>query len=157
MQMIDVVEVTRDKSSICRRILLSLPEWFGIPEAIESYAADVESLLMVGALLDAEVIGFLAVRFHTKTAAEAYVLAVRREWHRTGIGRSLFDKAEAMAAARGARFMTVTTIAATVPDPHYTATRRFYEAIGFLPIEIFPTLWGPHNPCLLMLKPLHGS
>jgi hypothetical protein len=34
------------------------------------------------------------------------------------------------------------------------ATRLFYEAIGFLPIEVFPTLWDPWNPRLLMLKRL---
>ena len=25
---------------------------------------------------------------------------------------------------------------------------------GFSPIEVFPTLWGEGNPCLLMAKPL---
>ena len=39
-------------------------------------------------------------------------------------------------------------------DPNYARTRLFYEAIGFLPIEEFPTLWGPENPCLLMLLSL---
>jgi len=39
-------------------------------------------------------------------------------------------------------------------SPGYAATRRFYEAIAFEPIEVFPALWGPDNPCLLMLKGL---
>jgi hypothetical protein len=34
------------------------------------------------------------------------------------------------------------------------ATRAFYQAVGFLPIEEFPDLWGAENPCLLMLRPL---
>jgi len=55
---------------------------------------------------------------------------------------------------RGIRFMTVKTLAASHPDPNYAKTRRFYEAIGFLPLEVLPTLWGCSNPCLLMLKPV---
>jgi hypothetical protein len=31
-------------------------------------------------------------------------------------------------------------------------TRKFYEAIGFVPLEVFPTLWGSENPCLVMIK-----
>ena len=46
------------------------------------------------------------------------------------------------------------TLAATQPDPNYAATRHFYEALGFLPVEVFPTLWDARNPCLLMVKPL---
>jgi ribosomal protein S18 acetylase RimI-like enzyme len=36
-------------------------------------------------------------------------------------------------------------------------TRRFYEAIGFEPIEEFPTMWGNDNPCLLLVKPLKSE
>lgn len=48
--------------------------------------------------------------------------------------------------------LTVKTLAPSHPDPHYAATRSFYEAMNFLPIELFPTLWGPANPCLLMAR-----
>lgn len=156
--MIDFAEIDADKDVVCRRLLASLPEWFGIPEAIDAYAAAVRSLPMLGARADGAVIGFLALKFHTEAAAEAYVVAVDRAWHRQGVGTGLFRAAEAMASARGCRFLTVKTVAGAgdPADPHYGATRRFYQALGFLPIEVFPTLWDRHNPCLMLLKPIAG-
>lgn len=43
---------------------------------------------------------------------------------------------------------------ATSPDPNYAQTRRFYERLGFAPLDVFPTLWSPRNPCLQMVKVL---
>ena len=46
------------------------------------------------------------------------------------------------------------TLAPSDPDPSYAATRAFYAAVGFLPLEELPQVWGPQNPCLLMVKAL---
>src|SRR5262245_3822625 len=151
---VTITELTSGRGELCRQILKSLPDWFGIPESIENYALDVESLPMFVAMNHKSPIGFISLKLHTSAAAEAYVLGVIREWHRQGVGRELFAAAEAAARERGAKYLTVKTIAAEHPSTHYAATRRFYEAIGFDPIEVFPTLWHPSNPCLLMLKPL---
>ena len=143
------------KGDLCRRILQTLPEWFGIPEAIEMYAQGVESVpTLVCKADDGSIAGFLVVKPHTSFAMEAYVLGVRPEWQRRGCGRLLFEAAEKMARDHGARFLTVKTIADSGPDPHYEGTRLFYEAIGFVPVEVFPTFWGPRNPCLFMVKAL---
>jgi hypothetical protein len=48
----------------------------------------------------------------------------------------------------------VKTLAPSDPDPGYAATRRFYEATGFVPLEELPQVWGPENPCLLMVRVL---
>lgn len=40
------------------------------------------------------------------------------------------------------------------PDPGYVKTRAFYQARGFVSLEVFPTLWGPANPALQMIKSL---
>jgi len=151
---ITVAQQTTGKGELCRRILKSLPEWFGIPESIENYASDAESLPMFVAMNGKSTVGFISLKFNTGVSAEAYVLGVMREWHRQGVGRVLFAAAGEAASERGAKYLTVKTLAADHPSPHYAATRRFYEAIGFDPIEVFPTLWHPSNPCLLMLKPL---
>lgn len=87
-------------------------------------------------------------------AVEAYVLGIRKEYHRQGYGHILFKAAEDKAKELGAKFLTVKTLAEAHPDIHYRATRLFYESIGFEPVEIFPTLWSPENPCLLMIKSL---
>jgi GNAT superfamily N-acetyltransferase len=150
------IEVLNEKKSeVCREILESLPEWFGIPEAIDSYAKGVAELPMLAAK-DSQglIIGFIALKPQTPSAVEAYVLGIRREWHRKGCGHLLFEAAEKIAIDLGAKFLTVKTLASSHPDPHYKATRMFYEAIGFVPIEVFPSIWSPENPCLLMAKTL---
>jgi GNAT superfamily N-acetyltransferase len=143
------------KSEVCREILEALPEWFGIPEAIDSYAKGVAELpMLVAKDTPGMIIGFIALKPQTPSAVEAYVLGIRREWHRKGCGRLLFEAGEKIALDLGAKFLTVKTLASSHPDPHYKATRLFYEAIGFVPIEVFPDLWSPKHPCLLMAKTL---
>ena len=104
-----------------------------------------------------DVVGFVSVKTHTPAAAEVYVMGIKRAWHRRGIGRALIEAAAQLARCRGAGFLTVKTLSPSNPDPNYAATRLFYEAMGFVPIEEFPTLWNGENPCLLMLRPLVSS
>lgn len=154
-QTVAVSELKNGRRASCRSVLSSLPKWFGIPEAVEAYVAAAEKLPMLVARVNGEeVVGFLSMQFHTEAAAEAVVLGVRPEWHRQGVGRKLFEAAAELARSRGCKYLTVKTLATAHPDPHYRATRLFYEAMGFEPIEVFPTLWDPRNPCLLMLKRL---
>ncbi len=149
-----VQEITSAKGAVCRDILEDLPEWFGIPQARQHYAEAVETLPMFGFAVRDRVVGFLSVKHHNRFTAEAYVLAVKRDWHRQGIGRALFDHVERDLCAQGLKYLTVKTLAPDRPNQAYEATRRFYEALGFVPVEVFPALWGPDNPCLLMIKAL---
>lgn len=152
---ISIEELNEQKSETCREILEALPEWFGIPAAIDAYAKGVAELpMLVAKDQSGLVIGFIALKPQTPSAVEAYVLGIRREWHRKGYGHLLFEAAERVARKLGASFLTVKTLADTHPDPHYQATRSFYKSIGFEPVEVFPTLWSPENPCLLMAKTL---
>jgi ribosomal protein S18 acetylase RimI-like enzyme len=150
--MFEIVEIQDGRGALARRILSGLPDWFGIPESVDAYVAASEQLPMFAVRADGGHVGFLSVKLHTAVAAEAFVVGVERAWHRRGCGRALFAAAERMLAAQGVRYLTVKTLAGSHPDPFYAATRRFYEAIGFEPIEVFPTLWSEENPCLLMLK-----
>ena len=45
------------------------------------------------------------------------------------------------------------TLGPSRPDTNDEATRRFYEARGFLALEELHGLWGK-NPCLVMVKAL---
>jgi ribosomal protein S18 acetylase RimI-like enzyme len=101
-----------------------------------------------------EVVGFIFVETHTSFAAEVLVMGVKRPWHRRGIGRALIEAAVDLSISQGVRFLTVKTLSASNDDPNYAQARLFYEAAGFLPIEEFPTLWGPENPCIFMVRPL---
>lgn len=149
------VPVRDGRGTICREVLESLPEWFAIPAAVERYVKTVDDLPMLACFEPAgPVAGFVSVKVQTAAAVEVYVMGIKRPWHRRGIGRRLIEAAAQLAVSQGARFLTVKTLAPSRADTNYAATRRFYQAVGFLPIEEFPTLWGADNPGLLMLRPL---
>ncbi len=104
-----------------------------------------------------EVLEALPEWFGIPTAAEVYVMGVKRPWHRRGIGRALIEGVVQLAMSQGIQFLTVKTLSPLNDDPNYARTRLFYEAVGFLPIEEFPTLWGPENPCIFMLRPIRSG
>jgi ribosomal protein S18 acetylase RimI-like enzyme len=149
-----VVEIREGKSDICREVLADLPRWFGIPASTSAYVANAAGLPMFAVLEATEPVGFVSLKPRTPFAQEIYVVGVKRRLHRAGLGRALIEAAGTSAANGGSRFLTVKTLAPSHPDPSYAATRRFYEAVGFVPLEEFPTLWGEDNPCLMMVKAL---
>ena len=80
------------RGAICREVLESLPEWFGIPASVESYVAAADELPMLACFDPAgDVVGFVSVKPHTAFAAEVYVMGVKRSWQRRGIGRALIE------------------------------------------------------------------
>ncbi len=139
-----------ERSALCRRVLEALPDWFGIPEAVEGYVRDVAELPVL-AVGDA---GILALKVHTDTAAEIYVMGVAPEHHGTGIGTALVEAAETLLSETGVEYLQVKTLGPSEPSEHYAATRRFYEARGFRPLEELTAIWGEANPCLIMVKRL---
>jgi ribosomal protein S18 acetylase RimI-like enzyme len=151
------LEIPSQKREVSRRILADLGEWFGIPDATESYI-DRSSTLPFWAAFDGAVpVGFIAVRRHFDKAAEIYVMGVMKAYHRRGIGNLLLDEAEKWCAHQGVAFLQVKTLSASHPDPNYAKTRQFYRSVGFLELEEFPQLWGSENPCLLMVKAISAK
>jgi ribosomal protein S18 acetylase RimI-like enzyme len=143
------IPVYHGRGAICREVLDSLPEWFGIPASVENFVVTADRLPMLASFSPAgEVVGFVSVKTHTAFAAEVYVMGVKRRWHRRGIGRALIEAVVELAISQGLRFLTVKTLSASKDDPNYARTRLFYEAVGFLPIEEFLTIWGPENRCV---------
>jgi GNAT superfamily N-acetyltransferase len=138
----------------CETMLRALPDWFGIEKSIGRYVADLHQLESLGAWLGDELTGFLTLRQHFPEAAEIHLMALRREWHRRGIGRALVNRASQLLREGGVRLLQVKTLSPTHSSPHYADTRAFYRACGFLPLEELPTLWGENNPCLIMVKVL---
>ena len=135
-------------------ILRALPAWFGIEQALRDYVAAVGELDTWTARGAQEALGFLSVKRHSERAAEVYVMGVRPEARRQGLGRRLLRAAERSLRARGVRFLQVKTLSAAREDASYAQTRAFYEAQGFTPLEELPTLWGEANPCQLYVKHL---
>jgi GNAT superfamily N-acetyltransferase len=138
------------RSELCRDVLAALPGWFGIEEAVDRYVRDVADLPTFAVGRD----GFLALKLHTEAAAEIYVMGVRPARHQRGIGTELLDAAEAFLRDRGVEYLQVKTLGPSEPSEHYAATRSFYAARGFRPLEELTAIWGEANPCLIMVKHL---
>ena len=155
------------QGAAAERILRALPGWFGIESALRDYvraADELDTLVAVVArpacgghvheIRPDQVIGFVTLRETSEDALELHVMGVLPAWHRRGAGRALVERAASYARAEGFSLLHVKTLAPTDPDPGYAATRAFYAAAGFVPLEILSEVWGPDDPCLLMVRPL---
>ncbi|MCP4711858.1 MAG: GNAT family N-acetyltransferase [Planctomycetes bacterium] len=141
------------EASKCEQILRSLPEWFGIEEAINEYRRDIEATETYVAEISGEIIGFMALNQHNAFSAEIHVMAISRAHHRLGLGRAMVNYAEQLLKARSIEYFEVKTLGPSRPNEHYERTRGFYFALGFRPLEE-NNLWGEVNPCLIMVKRL---
>ena len=150
MSSVRTVDAPEERSALCRHVLEALPDWFGLPDAVERYVRDVAALLV----LAVDDVGFLALKTHTDAAAEIYVMGVLPERHHAGIGTALVAEAESLLRGLGVEYLQVKTLGPSRPDEHYAATRRFYEARGFRPLEELTAVWDEENPCLIMVKRL---
>jgi GNAT superfamily N-acetyltransferase len=138
----------------CEAVLRSLPMWFGIEEALLMYARDSGLLPTFALEQDARLIGFVSLQEHFPASWEIHCIAIEAAARNAGHGTRLLDHAERWLAERGARFLQVKTIAATSASAAYAQTRAFYAARGYVPLEVFPTLWSPRHPALQLVKPL---
>ena len=136
------------------QLLLGLPEWFGIEESNRGYVESARVLPSTAATLDGEVVGVCLVHMHNPLAAEIHLLAVRRDIHRLGIGRRILDRVVSELRAGGVRLVQVKTFGPSGDSIEYERTRLFYEAVGFVPLEERTDIWGPENPCLILVMPL---
>ncbi len=155
-QGIRVERATDSDLAACESILRGLPDWFGIEESIVDYVGAVDRMHTLVARLGVRVAGFLALATHNGSTSEIYVMAVVAQFQRMGIGRALVQEAVRIARSKGQKLLEVKTLGPSDPDTHYAATRQFYEAMGFMPLEEFHGLW-PGNPCLIMVKVLEES
>jgi ribosomal protein S18 acetylase RimI-like enzyme len=140
-----------EKSRICEKVLRSLPKWFGIESAILNYIKEVQTM-DTWIAVDKEPVGFVSINKHNKATAEIHVIGILPDYHRQEIGLNLVRAAQESLQVEGFKFLTVKTLSESRPNEEYDKTRKFYSKVGFFPVEEFKTLWGPENPCLLMIK-----
>lgn len=138
----------------CERVLRTLPRWFGIESSLLEYARATERLptFVAREAATAPVVGFLSLERHFPESWEVNCIGVDAAWRQRGIGRLLHERAEAWLETQGAATLQVKTLAESHPSPEYAETRAFYERVGYLPLEVFPTLWAPHLPVLQLVK-----
>lgn len=143
-----------DMAADCEAVLRSLPMWFGVEASLVEYVDD-SAKLPGFALFDSEgPQGFLSLKQHGPLAWEITCIGVHARARGRGLGRQLVAQAEAWLVGQGARFLQVKTLADTHPSPEYAQTRAFYAALGFTPLEVFPLLWAPEHPVLMLVKGL---
>lgn len=142
------------------RLLRSLSDWFGIPAANAEYVEAARELPTYlarpaenAAAGHADPVGVLLARRHFAEAAEIHLLAVEPSLHRHGVGRALVAALETDLLADGCRMLQVKTLGPSKLHAGYERTRQFYTTAGFWPLEEVD-LWGPDNPCLILVKNL---
>lgn len=143
------------------RLLRLLPTWFGIESSNAGYVEAARTLPTYLAWPDdqpghGQPVGVLLTARHFPQSAEIHLLAVDPALHRRGVGRALVTRLEVDLAADGVKFLQVKTLGPSHPDAGYQLTRKFYLAMGFVPLEELPDLW-PGNPCLVMVKALSAD
>lgn len=148
------IESKEKRSLICEKVLLSLPAWFGIEEATKEYIKNVQDTDFYAAYITDDIVGFFSIISHFPQTNEIYVCGILPKYHRLGIGAKLLGNVVNDLKNKNVKFLTVKTLSASHPDKGYAKTRKFYEKMGFEPLEEFKELWGKDNPCLFMVKSL---
>ena len=141
-------------ADICRPILQSVHRWFGIESINQEYMVYVDEHPTFIAYKDDMAVGFLSLARHFPHSAEIWVIAVHVDYHRQGIGQALVESAEKMLRNEGVRYLQVKTLNDTHPSPEFALTRKFYLALDFVPLEVFPTIWSEDHPALQLIKAL---
>lgn len=144
------IEESELKASIVKDILIGLPNYFGLPESTASYIEESKELELWTAIFNGEYIGFITLKRTSEDCGEIHCMGVKNEYHRMGIGRNLFLAMEEE-AVESYSYLQVKT----VEEGHYSEydqTVAFYKSLGFSKLEVFPTLWDEHNPCLILIK-----
>lgn len=138
--------------SHCTGINRSLPDWFGLEEGLEEAEGYLRDHAGLVAEVDGEIVGYLTYEQLFPKSAEISWMAVAKSQHRRGVGRALIGVLEGRLA--GNSLLCVKTLSDAHPSAEYAITRDFYAALGFRRQMVFPELWDPANPCLLMVKVL---
>jgi GNAT superfamily N-acetyltransferase len=141
------------KRTIARKVLEALRGWFEVDESREQYIRESADQIFIAAKENDEYVGFLCLKETGNATVELAVMGVLKDYHRSGIGRQLFEKAKAIAVENGYSFMQVKTVQMGKYED-YDKTNMFYISCGFKEFEVFPTLWDEDNPCQIYVMSL---
>ena len=141
----------KEKEEISREILYDLPEWFGMPESTESYINDSEDKAYIAAYIGDEPVGFIVLNQTSKSTSEIFVMGVKKQFHRLGVGRELIKAYEDLAKDLGFSYSQVKTVESG-HYKEYDITNNFYLAMGYVEFECFTDMWDEWNPCQIYIK-----
>ena len=151
--MIKRIEEKDLKRKISRDVLEALRDWFEVDESREKYITESSEQIFLAAEEDGDYVGFLCLKETGKETVELAVMGVRKEYHRNGLGRKLFEEAKKIAKEEGYLFMQVKTVQMGVYED-YDITNHFYLSCGFKEFEVIKEIWGDDNPCQIYVMSL---
>lgn len=139
----------------CLAIGRALPEYF-LPEGIAQMERDLDLHETWVAALSETIIGFAVLERKSAAVMEILWLAVLPDAQGAGAGSALIAAVAEDARRGGIVVLEVKTLADTVESPEYARTRRFYERLGFVLLDVIDPYpgWQPGNPCAIYVKPL---
>lgn len=141
----------KEKENIAREVLNDLPEWFGLPESTENYIQESQEKPFLASFSNDELVGFIVLGASSPDCSEIFVMGVKKKFHHHGAGRELNQAYEDLAKSLGYTYTQVKT----VQSGHYNdydITNKFYKALGYKELEVFPDLWDENNPCQIYVK-----
>jgi ribosomal protein S18 acetylase RimI-like enzyme len=80
---------SEEAEALCIKLTANLPEYFGLAECNLHYTQGVKSRINFAYQLDNDFKGLLSLDFPYPENANIYWMAVKREYHRAGIGQAL--------------------------------------------------------------------
>ena len=150
MFVIEEVKDANQKMAVVAEVLKDLPEWFGIPESTQAYIEGAKALQVWAAYQDGDLLGFVSLSYSSEDCAEIDCLGVKKGHQGRGIGSQLLANLESE-AGKQVDYLQIKTVAEG-SNKDYDRTNVFYRSLGFKKLEIFPQLWGPQNPCQILIK-----
>ena len=150
MFVIEEVKDANQKMAVVAEVLKDLPEWFGIPESTQAYIEGAKDLQVWAAYQESDLAGFVSLSYSSEDCAEIDCLGVKKSYQGRGIGSQLLATLESEARKK-VDYLQVKTVAEG-SNKDYDRTNVFYRSLGFKKLEIFPQLWGPQNPCQILIK-----
>ncbi len=150
MFVIEEVKNENQKKAVVAEVLKDLPEWFGIPESTQAYIEGATTLQVWAAYQESDLTGFVSLSYSSEDCAEIDCLGVKKGHQGRGIGSQLLANLESE-AGKQVDYLQVKTVAEG-SNKDYDRTNVFYRSLGFKKLEIFPQLWGPQNPCQILIK-----
>ena len=150
MLVIKEVKDEEQKMAVVAEVLKDLPEWFGMPESTQAYSEGAKDLQVWAAYQEGDLLGFVSLSYSSEDCAEIDCLGVKKAYQGRGIGSQLLAALESE-ARKNVDYLQVKTVAEG-SNKDYDRTNVFYRSLGFKKLEIFPQLWGPQNPCQILIK-----
>lgn len=124
-----------------------LRDYFGRP--------DHNGYFFLTAQFDGKVAGFACYgpKALTSGTYDLYWIAVGRDFARRGVGRALMAHVEAAVRQLSGRLILVDTSGKQA----YTATRAFYESLGYSRVATIPEFYAPGDDLVIYLRRVDGA